>query len=628
MNPFIRTSSCLFSCCVMISIGLLSGCGGGESTTPAPPPIGDLNTNETVPSGPPYFKELSPSETGVNFTYRNGEDKGHLAILESLGGGVGLIDFDNDGLLDLFCPAGGDYEKSEKEMLKAKDKSIKILGHPCKLFKNKGNFQFEDVSDQVLKLNSEWMYSHGCAVGDYDCDGWADLLVTGYHKLILFHNEQAKDGKGRVLVEVTQKAGLTNKEWSSSAAWGDLNGDGYPELYVCNYANWSWQNHPRNCTYVAKVRDVCAPKSFQGTTDVLYLNNGDGTFTDIASTVPRLKSVVEGETVKMVEEGKGLVRGAQESSKGLGVLIVDFNKDNKPDIYVANDTVDNFLYINHSENGKIALQEVAVELGVARDNRGTPNGSMGLAVGDYDMRGDPALFVTNYEGEMHALYRNVRETKEEGKKDLFYFDFKSSAAGISTTSKDSTVGWGTGFIDLEHRGKLDLIYVTGHAVAKPEAMGSTRKQMPKILRHIGEGKYKNYSVRGGEYFKNPHLARGLALGDLDNDGKIDLVVCHTNDPVSILKNVTPTDNHWLGVSLERPRHRNSVGAKIIVEANGMTQYRFQTGGGSYESASDQRHVIGLGDATEIQKVTVVWPDGQKQEWSELAVDQYHKLIQQ
>src|SRR5262245_40634377 len=307
-------------------------------------------SRDTAPAAPPtpasYFEDRTAG-SGLAFTYRNGEEAGHYAILESLGGGVALLDYDGDGLLDIFLPGGGYFDGPDKKT---------IRGHPCKLYRNLGGWKFKDVTREVgldaLAGGRPWFYTHGCAVADYDNDGWPDLLITGYGRLALYHNEP--DGKGgRRFVDVTARAGLMDQRkvhWSTSAAWGDLNGDGLPDLFVVHYVDWSPANHPRCPGYRPGVgRDVCSPKVFSGLPAAVYLNQGNGTFREASREA-------------------GLKPG-----KGLGVVLADLDDDGRLDVYVANDTTDNFLYLNQ---GKGRFREDAVTRGVAFDDFGVANGSM------------------------------------------------------------------------------------------------------------------------------------------------------------------------------------------------------------------------------------------------------------
>jgi hypothetical protein len=550
----------------------------------APSPADVLDTpNENNVSA--LFRDVTAT-SGIDFRYRNGAEADQFSILESLGGGVGLLDFDGDGRLDVFLPGGGFFEGKE------------IRGRACKLYRNLGGMKFQDVSDR-LQIDGDWFYSHGVAVGDYDRDGWPDLLMTGWGRLALFHNEpaDAKDpAKGRRLVDVTLRAGLTSRSWSSSAGWADFDGDGYPDLYVCHYVNWSFENNPR----CGRPQDICPPKAFDGLAHKLFRNNRDGTFTDVSFEA-------------------GLRPGGPDASKGLGVLLVDINGDGKPDIYVANDTADSFLYVNRCTPGKFRFEERGLVSGTARDLGGSPNGSMGVDAADYDGSGRPSLFVTNYENELHALYRN------ECKGDSILFDYASRSAGIASLGQ-STVGWGTGFFDIDHHGWEDLFVATGHAIRHPARSGGDPRQRPILLRNKG-GQFQDFSQHGGPYFRGTHLARGVALGDLDNDGRVDLVISHLNDPVVLLRNEAAADNHWFGVELAGRKNADVVGTRLVLELGGRKQTHFAKGGGSYASSSDRRHVFGLGEATKIDRLTVIWPDGERQSWDNLPVDRYHRLPQ-
>jgi hypothetical protein len=406
--------------------------------------------------------------------------------------------------------------------------------------------------------------------------------------------------KGRRFEDVTAAAGLDKGiTWATSAAFADLDGDGFSDLFVCQYVDWSFTNHPA-CNYDGKTPDVCPPKKFRGLPSKVYRNTGAGKFADVSDQV-------------------GLHQGGEQASKALGVVVVDVNQDGKPDVYVANDTVANFLYVNKSAKGKIAFEERGMAAGVALDGGGGPNGSMGVDAGDPEGTGKPALWVTNYENEFHALYRN----HSAGERVTFVF--ATQASGVGAIGQ-KFVGWGTGFADLDHDGWEDIFIVNGHAIRYPT--GTTRRQLPVLFLNKGGGKFKDITKRGGPYFHQPHLSRGAVLADLDNDGRPDLAVSNMNEPVAVLRNVLPTpDRHWVGVELTGDGRRDVVGARVTVEAGGRTQTRFAKGGGSYASSPDRRHVVGLGTAARVAKLAVIWPDGSRQEWTDVPADRYHVATQ-
>jgi hypothetical protein len=549
------------------------------------------------------FEDVTAS-SGVDLTYHNGEEADRFALLESLGGGVGLIDYNGDGLLDIFLPGGGTFEGSDRKQ---------IHGRLGKLYKNLGNWKFKDVTAEVgldrLEAAQPFYYTHGCAVADYDCDGWPDLLITGYGRLALFHNED--DGRGgRRFRDVTRECGLLGDHfWSTSAAWGDLDGDGYPDLYVCQYVDWSWANDPLCRGYTTDVaRDVCAPRQFNAVPHALYRNVAG------AAGCRQFVDVSQAAGIRAAPREDG------DYGKGLGVLLVDLKGDGRPDIYVANDTSGNLLFLNESSPGRLKFRDSGFQVGVARNGTGIPTGSMGVDAADYNGTGLASLFVTNYEGEYHSLYRN----KPTGGQ--VFFHYSTPMAGIAAIGQNF-VGFGTAFLDVDGDGWEDLVITNGHVIRYPSRCGL--RQRPVLFRNRGDSRFDDLTARGGAYFLSEHRGRGLAVGDLDNDGRPDLVISHVNEPVVLLRNQAAEDNHWLGIELARPGHVDVVGARLILEVGGRNLTRFAKGGGSYLSSGDRRHLFGLGTARTVGRLTVQWPAGEPrtQQWEGLGVDRYYRLTQ-
>ena len=566
----------------MVLLIVSTGCNHAPApTTGVSASMPDSDTSAS-PTGPPVFEDVTQS-SGISCTYRNGEEANHYAIIESLGGGVALIDYDQDGLLDIFLPGGGYYV------------GTRVLGHPCRLYRNLGQFRFQDVTSQVGLDAIAFPYSHGAAAFDYDRDGWPDVLITGYNRLVLLKNVPDDKG-GRRFIDVTSAARLHDNLWSTSAAWGDLDGDGYPEIFIAHYGDWGFEtNHPTDCTYDGKTRDVCQPRRFKPLPHTLYRNNRDGTFTDIS------------DLCKIRKDGKGI-----------GVILVDVNNDARPDIYVANDTDDNHLYINRTEAGQIRLEEVGLFAGVARDDRGIANGSMGLDAGDYNRSGWASLIVTNYENELPALYKNRSDAKQ------IRFLYDTMPSGLAVIG-GTYVSWGVGFFDLDWDGWEDLLIVSGHAIRFPIKLD--RRQRPQLLRNV-QGRFRVITSQGGSYCQQPHNARGAAFGDLDNDGRIDVVVSHLNEPVAVLRNVYPTGNHhWLGLHLQGVQYADIVGTRVVLETAHGQQTRFVKGGASYASTNDPRLLFGLGPDRTIQNLTIYWASGTVQKIQGLEADAYWSITE-
>lgn len=554
--------------------------GSATDSADVPPPQSvspeAASTNLAAGALPEVYEDVTEA-SGLFFTCGTGEDAGHFTILESLGGGIALLDYDSDGLLDVFCSGGGFFEGSDPPQVK---------GTSGALFRNLGNFRFKNTTESS-GLATASMYSHGATAGDYDSDGRVDLLITGYTGLRLYRNEG--DGKFR---DVTAAAGLTNSQWCTSAAFADLTGQGRADLYVARYVNWSFENHPK-CEPRGsdQERDVCPPQSFDALPHSLYRNDGTG-FSD---RWPELNIPVTG--------------------KGLGVVIADMNNDGRPDVYVSNDASNNWLIMNRGEG---RLDEIGMAAGVAADDSGRYNGSMGVDVGDYDGSGRASLWVTNFESELPALYQNLGSE---------LFAYQSQAAGLGAIG-GTNVGFGTGFVDVDNDGWLDLVFVNGHVVRYPS--GAPVRQKPLLLKNEernGRRAFRDISPQGGSFFTQPALGRGLAVGDLDNDGWSDLVISHSNTPVRVLKNAGSgsSSHHWSGFHLVGRNNRPIAGATLTVQAGDRTLTRFVKSGGSYLSTSDPRVLVGLGHAGQKVSVTVKWPWGETQRWSDLEVDRYWQL---
>jgi hypothetical protein len=320
-----------------------------------------------------------------------------------------------------------------------------------------------------------------------------------------------------------------------------------------------------------------------------------------------------------VSSSAGLVPAGPDSSKGLGVLLVDVDGDGRPDIYVANDTTDRFLYWNRSTPGTIRLEEVGLSSGAARDDCGRATGSMGVDAADYDGSGLPSLWVTNYEHEQHGLYRNY--SSREG----LSFTYQTATAGLAVASQ-TYVAWGTAFLDVDLDGWEDLFWVNGHAIRYHSAAGVGRMQPPMLFRNLG-GRFEPIHRQIGSYGARKTLARGVGFGDLDNDGRVDMVISHMNEPASVLRGIGGVGHHWLGVRLVGENHADVVGARAELHVGERTLTRFAKGGGSYMSSGDRRLIFGLAEQTEPGRLTITWPGGAQQHFDGLAVDRYYRIVQ-
>lgn len=540
--------------------------GGGAQQLQA----GSLHYGDAAANSVWKMTEVT-SDVGIDFAYRNGRESGHATVVETIGGGVAWLDADLDGRLDLFLTGGGFFDGNRT-----------LRGHPPALFRQITAEHFEPVT-RAAHLETAPYYSHGVAVADHDQDGFPDLLVTGYAGLLFFHNQG--DGTFR---ECAQRIGLTDDRWSTSAGWGDLNGDGHLDVYVAHYLNWNWKSH-RTCPGPSpNLPEVCSPKVFDSERHFVFLSQGDGTFREISTEL-----------------------GLRTSGKGLGVVLGDIDLDGDVDVYVGNDTTENFLYVN---DGRGHLEEVGGAAGVDVDDHGIKNGSMGVDLGDFDNDGRPDIWVTNYLWESFALYRNLGQQQ---------FQHRSQSLGIAAIG-GLNVGWGTGFADLDRDGDEDLIAATGHVLFR----SPPERQIPIVLQNHSGRRFTRAEFPSQGYLGQPHHGRGLALADYDNDGDLDFAVSHNNEPASLIRNDIASTGSWLKVRLiGRTSNRDAIGAWLVLHTTGGSQLRMVKGGGSYLSHSDPRPFWGIPVGEQVLRLEIHWPLGRQQVVSAPSLNQTLTVIE-
>jgi len=507
-----------------------------------------------------FWQTVDPNHSGVRFAYRNAEEVEQCTILESVGGGAGVLDFDADGRPDVCASGGGKFS----------DKNI-IAGLPTGLLQNQGEWKFKDRSD-TSRIAPAAFYTNGIAVGDFNNDGFSDVLITGYQGMLLWVNQ----GDGTFL-QLAELLGIKHDLWGSSAAWGDLNGDGALDVYVADYVNWSFDNNP-NCRANNGRRDICPPKSFESLPDKIYYSQTDGTFRESSQFA-----------------------GLRQDGKGLGVLLADVNADSRLDIYVANDTTNNFLYLN---KGAGKFEEVGELHGVALDDRGIPNGSMGVDLMDYNRDGQFDIWVCNYEDEYFALYRNDSAA---------HFMHVSKSAGL-TSFGQRFVAFGTACADFDFDGDEDIVVSNGHVIKYPQR--SARKQLPLYLENRN-ARFVKVIFSSASYFGSEHEGRGLATADFDSDGDLDLVISLLNEPVALIRNAFPPVASLSVKLIGTQSNRDAVGANLILHTKRGLQARQIKGGGSYLSTHELCVRWGIGGDEEVVKLEVIWPSGVKQTIREL-----------
>ncbi len=517
-------------------------------------------------SAVPQFRDDARA-AGLAFVYENGESSLHQ-LPEFAGGGVGLIDYDGDGWLDVYVVQGGLFPPDPAQPPR-----------DDRLFRNRRDGTFEDVTDASGIGGMTQGYGHGVTVGDYDNDGRADLFVTRWRSYALYRNR----GDGR-FEDVTQKAGLAgDRDWPTSAAFADLDNDGDLDLYVCHYLKWNAED-PRIC-YDLPPRHViigCNPRELEACPDHVFRNDR-GRFTDVTASAGVL----------------------EHQGRGLGVIAADLDNDRRIDLFIANDQSANYLYRNL---GDFRFEETAQIAGVAANAGGGYQAGMGVACGDFDGDGRPDLAVTNFYSESTTYFRNLGQGA---------FADLTSAVGLAAPSR-YRLGFGIAFLDVDNDGRLDMLTANGHV---NDYRPNVPYTMPiQLLRGGADGRLHDVSPQAGPPFGLLHLGRGLAAGDLDNDGRIDALVVAQNEPMVFLHNQTPS-GHFLTIALEgTASNRDGVGAGVVVVAGSARRFAQRFGGGSYQSAGDPRLHFGLGDARRVESLEVHWPSGRVDRHRDLPAD--------
>ena len=563
-----------------ILLVLFARCAHAQGGHPAPPPP-PANGKTVKCSGRPVpqFEDIT-SKTGI--TFQHASDPSKKYIVESMSGGVILFDYDRDGWLDIY-------------FTNAPTVAMAIKGQTSKsaLYHNNHDGTFTDVTAKAgLAVPC---FAMGGAVADYNNDGWPDLYITCLGGNVLYKN----NGNG-TYSDVTAKARVADGRWSAGAAFADYDGDGFVDLMVSNYVDFHLNDLPGfgtapNCKY--RGIDVqCGPRGLKGAGDALFHNNGDGTFTDVSK-----------------EAGVSDPHGYY----GMGVIWADFNNSGRPDIYVANDSTPSFFYKNLG-NGK--FQEIGLESGTAVSEDGSEQASMGVAIGDYNHTGRPSIYTTNFSDEYDDLYRN------DGNWNFTDVSYKSGVALPSLP----WVKWGTAFADFDNDGWLDLIAVSGHVYPQVDTLptGAGYRE-PKILQlNQTDGTFCDASDLAGPALQQRRVSRGLAVGDLFNDGNIDVVVGDLDGAPMILRNHGAPDRNWVSFELAGTKsNRMAIGARIKLTAGNMTQTEEVHSGGSYLSQNDTRLHFGLGSATKIDRVEIRWPSGAVETLSDLPANQFYSVLE-
>jgi enediyne biosynthesis protein E4 len=555
-----------FSFSVFLLLGFLQVASAQESR--------DVCTERKIPKLSDVLEK-----TGIKFAHSSAPEKKY--IVESMSGGVLLIDFDRDGWQDIYFTNAPTVEMTLKGQ---KSKSM--------LYRNNGNGTFADVTDRAgIGFPG---FAMGGAVGDFNNDGWPDIYVTSLGGNVLYRN----NGDGR-FTDVTKIAGVSDGRWSAGAAFGDFDGDGFLDLLVANYVDFKLNDLPGFGSLPScKFRGIdvqCGPRGLKGAGDSLFRNNGDGTYTDVTKRMG-------------VEDPSGYY--------GMQPVWSDFGNRRKVDAYVANDSTANFLYKNDGSK----FNDIGLSSGTAVSGDGSEQGSMGVAVGDYLHTGRFSIFVTNFVDEYNILYRNDGD---------FNFSDVSFAAKVAQASRPY-VGWGTGFFDIDNDTWLDLLVVNGHVYPQMDQISSGLGYKQSKLLHInkGNGTFCDASSLAGPALLEKRVSRGAAFGDLDNDGNVDVVVGDLDDAPSILRNEGGNGNKWITLELAAIKGNPlGIGARVKIVAGEVTQTEEIRSGGSYLSQNDLRVHFGLGNAAKADLIEIYWPSGRVESLRDVHAGKFYAVLE-
>ena len=586
---------------LLLSLSLAAGCFRTTPPIPDPgpssigsPPAATVRHAPTTPINPVIdiaarFVDVA-RESGVDFTLHNDAVPDRFFLPEVMGGGVAWIDVDGDGWLDLFLANG-----------RTLDPNSAMQNLPtCRLWRNRQGERFEEITESSHA--GVVLYGQGCAVGDFDADGFSDLYIGGYGPDRLLHNQ----GDG-TFVDVTEQAAVSDPLWTSSALWIDVDGDRDLDLYAVHYVNLTFANH-KVCDYGGQP-GYCGPGSYDGVQDSVFLNRGDGTF----------------------EEAADRLGFRADNGKGLAVSAADFDDDRIPEIYVANDMTANFLFkrravardsggdsVGGSAGGSARearlYRELAAESGCAVSGSGLNEASMGISLADFDGDGRCDIYLTHYYHMKNTLYRNLGG---------LVFDDISNWARVTATSHES-LGFGTVPLDYDRDGDSDLFVANGHVLGprqQPNAM------KPQLLRNDG-GTFTDVSSTSGRYFDRLWLGRSVAAGDYDNDGDIDFAVTHLNAPFALLRNDTPVESRpFVGLSFIARDRRHPAGGRVILKTGRAERSIPLTAGGSYLAAADTRVIVAWPETERFESLEIHWPSGLVDRRDDLTVRRYWNVVE-